>query len=285
MKMTTKSHRTRPTGAKLPADMTLASLANQGQAHARELLERVASSALAAYPASEIEGEVRRALEKSTVAKLPRLVRHAARKAATYPLSEIEREVRHTVEKASGSRLPLLVRYAVRRAARYPLAEIERELRRTLEKSKVLKTSRSLRRAAAGTVAAFPLAHIEDNVRLALKKIEGANAPRKTLMAKCYSRRRWVLGVAAFYLVATVVARRRGYSGLGGRTLVRCRAGHLFRTIWIPGLSLKSVRLGWYRAQYCPVGRHWTVVKPVKEAQLSDEELAQSPVPVDISIP
>jgi len=35
---------------------------------------------------------------------------------------------------------------------------------------------------------------------------------------------------------------------------VRCSAGHLFTTIWIPLASLKSVRLGDRRYQRCPAG-------------------------------
>ena len=54
-------------------------------------------------------------------------------------------------------------------------------------------------------------------------------------------------------VAGTVVARRLGY-GVGGNTVVRCREGHLYTTIWIPGASLKALRLGWARLQYCPVG-------------------------------
>jgi hypothetical protein len=78
-----------------------------------------------------------------------------------------------------------------------------------------------------------------------------------------------LLGVVAGTVVATVLLRRRGY-GIGGDTIVRCRRGHLFTTIWIPGVSLTSVRLGWWRFQYCPVGRHWTLVVPVRAADLTD---------------
>jgi hypothetical protein len=77
--------------------------------------------------------------------------------------------------------------------------------------------------------------------------------------------------VVAFYLVATLVARRLGYK-VGGNTVVRCRRGHLFTTIWVPGASVKSLRLGWSRLQRCPVGRHWALVTPVREADLTDEE-------------
>lgn len=69
-------------------------------------------------------------------------------------------------------------------------------------------------------------------------------------------------------VVATLVARARGY-GVGGNTVVRCWQGHLFTTLWIPGASLKALRLGWWRIQRCPVGRHWTVVTPVKESSLT----------------
>jgi len=91
-------------------------------------------------------------------------------------------------------------------------------------------------------------------------------------------------GVVAFYLVATLVARRRGYS-LGGNVVVRCRSGHLFTTIWIPGASLKAVRLGWARLQYCPVGQHWSLVTPVRDADLTDEERTFADEHRDMRIP
>jgi hypothetical protein len=69
-----------------------------------------------------------------------------------------------------------------------------------------------------------------------------------------------------------VVVRRMGYS-IPGRTVVRCGRGHLFRTTWIAGGSLKAVRLGpLTRYQRCPVGRHWAVIHPVKERDLTDDE-------------
>ena len=64
--------------------------------------------------------------------------------------------------------------------------------------------------------------------------------------------------------------RVKGYS-LGWNTIVRCKQGHLFTTIWIPGASVKSLRLGSSRFQRCPVGKHWTRVRPVKDADLTDE--------------
>jgi hypothetical protein len=98
--------------------------------------------------------------------------------------------------------------------------------------------------------------------------------------------RAWlVVGVVVVYVVSTVVLRRRGYSGMGGRQYVRCRAGHVFRTIWVPGVSIKSVRLGWWRVQYCPVGGHWSVVSPVTDAVASDSLGDLTTVIDDIALP
>ena len=59
--------------------------------------------------------------------------------------------------------------------------------------------------------------------------------------------------------------------------IVRCSDGHLFLSKWMPGLSLKAVRLGSnVRYQYCPVGRHWKIVTPVDEANLTEEQRAQA---------
>lgn len=69
----------------------------------------------------------------------------------------------------------------------------------------------------------------------------------------------------------TMVGRRRAYN-LGGDVVVRCSDGHLFTTIWVPGLSLKAIRLGWFRFQRCPVGDHWSLVTPVRDEDLTDDE-------------
>ena len=81
-----------------------------------------------------------------------------------------------------------------------------------------------------------------------------------------------------------LVARARGYK-LGPNTIVRCRAGHLFTTVWIPGVKLKALDLGFARIQRCPVGHHWTLVKPVREADLTDEEREFAAAHHDIWIP
>jgi hypothetical protein len=67
--------------------------------------------------------------------------------------------------------------------------------------------------------------------------------------------------------------------------IVECRDGHLFETIWIPMVSFKAVRLGWYRYQFCPVGRHWTGVRLVDERDLSPYELASARAVHDRRVP
>ena len=69
-----------------------------------------------------------------------------------------------------------------------------------------------------------------------------------------------------------VVGRLLGYN-MGGNVVVRCRQGHLFSTLWIPGVKLKAVDLGVARFQYCPVGKHWSLVMPVRDSALTEAEL------------
>lgn len=76
--------------------------------------------------------------------------------------------------------------------------------------------------------------------------------------------------VEAFFLL------RRTGKLIGFRTIVRCHRGHLFTTTWIPGVSLKALRLGPWRIQRCPVGKHWSLVRLVKVAKLSDKEQEQA---------
>jgi hypothetical protein len=79
--------------------------------------------------------------------------------------------------------------------------------------------------------------------------------------------------------------RRRQGKLLGTNIIVRCREGHLFNTIWIPGASIKSIRLGPWRIQRCPVGAHWTVVTPVKLAELTDDERRTALSRRDVRLP
>jgi len=78
--------------------------------------------------------------------------------------------------------------------------------------------------------------------------------------------------------------RARGYR-MGRDVVVRCRQGHLYTTIWLPGGSLKSVRFGFWRFQRCPVGRHWSIVTPVREADLTAQETRTAREHRDIRIP
>jgi hypothetical protein len=98
------------------------------------------------------------------------------------------------------------------------------------------------------------------------------------------SRRRRRLVILVGLLVEPIALWLRGYP-LGGRVVVRCREGHLFSTLWIPSVSLKAVRLLWWRFQRCPVGAHWTIVTPVRTAELSDAQRRKAQAHRDAPIP
>ncbi len=66
---------------------------------------------------------------------------------------------------------------------------------------------------------------------------------------------------------------------------VRCRDGHLFTTIWVPFGSLKALRFGRKRFQYCPVGRHWTTVTRLDEASARRKDLAKAAKVRDLRLP
>ena len=95
---------------------------------------------------------------------------------------------------------------------------------------------------------------------------------------------RRLLIIAAGVLLETAALWHRAHR-LGGNVIVRCRQDHLFTTIWIPAVSLKALRLGWWRGQHCPVGGHWTIVTPVDAAKLSDDERSMAAQSHDIRIP
>jgi hypothetical protein len=81
------------------------------------------------------------------------------------------------------------------------------------------------------------------------------------------------LPVVAVVVIGRIAfARARGRPALAGRIVVRCSRGHLFRVLWSPLGSLTSIRLGAARFQRCPVGNHWSLVRPVNEADLTEEE-------------
>jgi hypothetical protein len=70
--------------------------------------------------------------------------------------------------------------------------------------------------------------------------------------------------IAAVVLFKVVTAKRKGRPALGGEISVRCSKGHVFPTNWSPLGSLTSIRLGSARFQHCPVGDHWSLVRPVE---------------------
>jgi hypothetical protein len=98
------------------------------------------------------------------------------------------------------------------------------------------------------------------------------------------SRMGTFVAVTAAVVAYTLIARRLGYK-LGGNVIVRCRQGHLFTTLWIPGVKLKAIDLGVARVQYCPVGNHWSLVVPVRESDLTEEERQRARERHDARIP
>jgi hypothetical protein len=91
-------------------------------------------------------------------------------------------------------------------------------------------------------------------------------------------------GVVVAYIAGTIIATRQGYS-FGKNAVVRCRRGHLFTTVWIPGASVKALRLGFWRIQWCPVGRHVDLVRPVKNADLTEAERSFAISHHDVPVP
>ena len=72
---------------------------------------------------------------------------------------------------------------------------------------------------------------------------------------------------------------------LAGHLIVRCRAGHLFTTLWVPGVSVKSLKLGLWRYQRCPVGHHFSLVTPVDPARLTRRERRRASEHRDLPVP
>jgi hypothetical protein len=98
------------------------------------------------------------------------------------------------------------------------------------------------------------------------------------------SRRRRFLIIVGALVLEPVAMWLRGYP-VAGNLVVRCRQDHLFTTIWLPGVSLKSIRLIWWRVQWCPVGKHLSIVTPVKKTELSDEQKRVATGNRDLRIP
>ncbi|SNT54846.1 hypothetical protein SAMN05421812_109131 [Asanoa hainanensis] len=80
------------------------------------------------------------------------------------------------------------------------------------------------------------------------------------------------VSVGAIAIGGVLIARRGGLDAERFEVPVRCRDGHVFTTVWVPGVSLKAIRLGPVRFQWCPVGEHRTFVTLVPWSRLSPEE-------------
>ncbi len=78
--------------------------------------------------------------------------------------------------------------------------------------------------------------------------------------------------IVAVVLLKMLYSKSRGRPALVGKVVVRCSKGHLFTTTWSPLGSLTAIRLGSARFQRCPVGNHWALVKPVQDADLTEED-------------
>jgi hypothetical protein len=91
--------------------------------------------------------------------------------------------------------------------------------------------------------------------------------------------------IAGTSIALETVALKLRAGRVAGNVVVRCRDDHVFTTIWIPGGSLKSLRFGWWRFQRCPVGRHWSIVTPVKQIDLTEDESRIARENRDIRIP
>ena len=99
------------------------------------------------------------------------------------------------------------------------------------------------------------------------------------------SRRRRAFAAAGAGVLVEAAALRLRAGRFGGHVPARCRAGHLFTTIWIPGGSMKALRLGWWRVQRCPVGAHWSLVTPLRRSELSEDEARAAAATRDTRIP
>jgi hypothetical protein len=113
----------------------------------------------------------------------------------------------------------------------------------------------------------------------------GFSGARGEHAAEPRRRKRRLLGAAVAAVGAEAAWLRARTGRYAGHVVVRCRQGHLFTTLWIPGASVKAVRLGPWRAQRCPVGPHWSLVRPVDDSQLDPAELAAARERVDSRLP
>jgi len=79
--------------------------------------------------------------------------------------------------------------------------------------------------------------------------------------------------IVAVIIVKVVVSKLSARPALVGKIQVRCAQGHVFTTTWSPLGSLTAIRLAGTRFQRCPVGHHWSLVRPVQDARTDAERL------------
>jgi|ERR1019366_5768991 hypothetical protein len=89
----------------------------------------------------------------------------------------------------------------------------------------------------------------------------------------------WVILV----MIPTAITFNKGLR-FGKNVVVRCSAGHLYTTIWIPSVSLKAFRWGFRRYQYCPVGKHWAWISQLRGFELTSKAIEDANKTHDIRI-
>jgi len=74
--------------------------------------------------------------------------------------------------------------------------------------------------------------------------------------------------IAVVIIAKVVISLTRGRAAIVGNITVQCGRGHVFTTTASRLGSFLSLRLGSARFQYCPVGHHWAIVRPVSNSGL-----------------
>jgi hypothetical protein len=97
----------------------------------------------------------------------------------------------------------------------------------------------------------------------------------------------YMLALVILAVVAVRVGRMSKLQGYryGHDVIVRCRDGHLFMTTWIPMMSVKAIRFGLVRVQYCPVGDHVTAVRLMRDEDLRPAERLEASRHRDNGVP
>jgi len=95
----------------------------------------------------------------------------------------------------------------------------------------------------------------------------------------------WFVTFWALVIIVPVLYFTNKGKARGRDVAVRCSAGHLYTSIWIPGVSFKGARWINSRYQRCPVGKHWAWTERVAKAELTPEVISEAQKFHDIRIP